>query len=127
MLYPLITLPLLSATCITGFLVLSLVSIITFSRCPVCSSDSSRKVIPSKTASNFATPPNSEIITALYGSHEQILSPRLILLPSFTYRYAPYGILLVTITLLVPCSTIRNSPERPSTTSTTPSSVLYST
>ena len=63
------------------------------------------------------------MITALYGSHEQIRSPFFNLAPSFTNKCAPYGMLLLTITLLVPGSTIRNSPERPNTTSTLPSSV----
>jgi len=74
-------------------------------------------------ASNSALPSNSEIITALYGSQLQILSPLEILSPSLTYRYAPYGMLFAMIILFVPGSTILNSPERPKTTSSGPSSV----
>ena len=109
---------------IAGILVLSFVSIITFSRRPDCSSASSRKVIPSMTLSKRTLPGISEMITALNGSHEQISSPFFSFWLFFTFNVEPYGISLVTNT--VPSSsTIRISPIRVMTiTCSSPSFVL---
>ena len=81
--------PFLSRILMIGFLVLSLDSVITFSRKPVCSSNSSRYVTPSITFSKATLPSYSEIITALYGSHSQTRSPFLTKSPSFKYNVAP--------------------------------------
>jgi hypothetical protein len=70
-----------SIMCIAGFFFLSLDSVITFSVNPVCSSTSSRNVIPSITLSKTILPFASVMITALYGSHLQIKSSFFIFLP----------------------------------------------
>ncbi len=85
-LYVLISLP---STSNAGIFVLSFVSITTFSRWPVCSSASSRNVIPSMIFSNLSVPAISATTTLLNGSHVQRISPFLICWPSFTASVAP--------------------------------------
>jgi hypothetical protein len=67
----------------------SRVSVITFSRKPVCSSLSSRKVVPSITSWKRTTPSTSLTITELYGSQEAITAPFSTACPSATITSAP--------------------------------------
>jgi hypothetical protein len=65
--------------------------------------------------SNSTLPPNSETITALYGSQSQITSPFLTLAPGLIYKLEPYGMLPVVNTIPVLASVIRTSVLRPIT------------
>ncbi len=114
-------------TLIAGVFFLSLVSVITFSVKPVCSSTSSRYVIPSSMLTKTTVPFTSEIIRALYGSHLQITSPFLSFVLLLTNNSEPYGILVFIITIPVFSSVILSSADRPTTiTLVFPSSPFFS-
>ncbi len=72
-----------------GVTLRSRVSVMTFSRKPVCSSDSSRKVVPSTMSWKRTVPPCSATMTELYGSHDATRSPFSTVVPSFTTTSAP--------------------------------------